>query len=90
MRLLAALSICALALFGCELSPDEQQRYYAPDVSVRSMNRFAVVRVGVFQDTISSGVMRGIYLITDRKTEREYLGVSGIGMSEVGSRTNER
>lgn len=44
--------------------------------------------VGTFTDTLAYNEIRGIYRITDNKTGKEYLGISGIGISEVGSHGN--
>jgi hypothetical protein len=47
--------------------------------------RFKVTRVGVFKDTVAYNDKRGIYILKDLKTGKEYLGISGIGISEVGA-----
>jgi hypothetical protein len=39
----------------------------------------------VFKDTLAYGDQRGLYIIKDTKTNIEYIGVSGIGIAEVGS-----
>jgi hypothetical protein len=46
--------------------------------------RFKVERVGVFSDGLAYGDKRGIYVITDTKTGQEFVGVSGVGISELG------
>jgi hypothetical protein len=43
-----------------------------------------VVRVGVFEDALAYSNRRGIYRIKDNKNGKEYLGISGIGVVEVG------
>ncbi len=50
-----------------------------------SNSRFSVERVGQFKDDLAYGGWRGIYVIRDGKTGAEYFGVSGVGISEVGS-----
>lgn len=47
--------------------------------------RFTVERVGVFTDALAYGDERGIYVIVDTKTGKEYVGVSGVGIAETGS-----
>jgi len=47
--------------------------------------RFTVERVGVVDDSLAYGDRRGIYLIRDKQTDKEFVGVSGIGISELGS-----
>ncbi len=48
-------------------------------------NRFTVTLIGQFKDSLAYREIRGIYIIRDSTTEKEYLGVSGIGISELGS-----
>ena len=45
--------------------------------------RVHVVRAGVLLDDVAAGGKRGVYVITDRDTGGEYIGVSGIGIAEV-------
>lgn len=47
--------------------------------------RVTITRLGVFKDELAYDNKRGIYLIVDTKTDIEYIGISGIGISEVGS-----
>lgn len=54
-------------------------------VRPQEASRFKVERVGVIDDDIAYGDRRGIYVITDRTTGKEYVGVSGVGVSELGS-----
>lgn len=62
-----------------------------PDIDLRlvpaqqSSNRIQVERVGVFNDGVAYGNSRGIYIIRDTQTGKEFIGVSGIGISETGS-----
>jgi len=51
--------------------PDDRQR------------RVHVVRAGVLLDDVAAGGKRGVYVITDRDTGVEYIGISGIGIAEV-------
>ncbi|MFH1307367.1 MAG: hypothetical protein ABIH72_00770 [archaeon] len=50
--------------------------------------RYDVQRVGVFQDDLAYHNKRGIYEIRDRKTGNGYFGISGIGITEVGSHSD--
>lgn len=54
---------------------------------VQSEGRFQVQRVGVFEDKLAYGDRRGIYVVTDRETGREFVGISGVGISELGAHT---
>lgn len=46
--------------------------------------RFTVTRVGVFEDRLAFNEKRGVYQIRDNKTGKEYVGVSGVGIAEIG------
>lgn len=50
--------------------------------------RFQVERVGTFSDSMAYDGKRGIYVVKDAQTGREYVGVSGVGIAEVGSHTS--
>lgn len=71
----------ALLLAGCAPDPDTPMGAY-PALP----GRIQIVRVGIIKDDIAYHERRGIYIITDTKTGKEYIGVSGIGISETGSR----
>lgn len=82
-----------LILAGCDgPEPDMamQQRSAAKPVTAPSaeQQRFTVARVGVFRDDLAYGYNRGIYVIVDTKTGQEFVGVSGIGISELGSHSS--
>lgn len=47
--------------------------------------RVTVQRLGVFSDALAYNERRGIYIIRDTKTGKEFIGVSGVGIAEVGS-----
>lgn len=79
MKYLACL---ALLLTACE-DPKADTNLGIVPASPKSA-RFDVKRVGVFQDGIAYHDQRGIYVITDKETGREYVGVSGVGISETG------
>jgi hypothetical protein len=79
--ILAAL--CAL-LAACEPRPQPDTRM-GVDVPTSASARIEVTRVGVINDTLAYGDRRGLYVIRDNQTGREYIGVSGVGITEVGS-----
>lgn len=76
--------LSTLAVFGCSVKPDVAMPTLTPMVARNGEPRFRVARVGVFADDLAYGDRRGIYVIHDSLTEREYIGISGIGISEVG------
>ena len=47
--------------------------------------RVTVTQTGVFEDVLAYNNRRGIYIIKDNDTGKEYIGISGIGISEVAS-----
>lgn len=85
-----------LTLPACkELTPDqlenkkieEQQRIYADPVVAENSDRITVKRIAVIDDKIAYENRRGIYIIMDNQTGKEYIGVSGIGITESASHT---
>lgn len=54
-------------------------------VSTVTGSRISITRVGVIKDDLAYGERRGLYIIKDNQTGVEYIGVSGIGISEIGS-----
>jgi hypothetical protein len=40
--------------------------------------------VGVIEDELAYYKRRGLYLIRDTKTGQEFIGLSGVGVSELG------
>ena len=81
------LAIAAIILAGCEYRPGYEQdvNQRPQDIAYQSNNRFKVERVGVFADSLAYGDKRGIYVITDTETNQEFIGVSGVGISELAS-----
>ena len=87
----SAVIIAALLLTAC--GPDANMPMYEqearPDgMSINTNGRFKVERVGVFKDSLAYDERRGLYIITDTKTGQEFVGVSGIGISELGSHSS--
>lgn len=76
--------ISALFLYGCDQPPQP--------VKIQSSvgadgERFTVLQVAKFDDSDAYNSSRKIFLITDKQTGNEYVGVSGVGISEFGSHT---
>jgi hypothetical protein len=80
------LPLLALSLAGCIPEPDTNLKLSSPKGSskIESAARFEVERVGIFKDDLAYGSRRGIYLIRDTHTGKEFVGLSGIGISELG------
>ena len=54
------------------------------NLEVETSTRFRVKRVSVFQDDLAYGHQRGIYVIYDSLTGRELVGISGVGIGDLG------
>jgi secreted trypsin-like serine protease len=78
--------VAVVVLAGCGPDPDMvMQTQSANQTNVQTSGRVTVTRIGVFRDDAAYNSTRGIYIITDTNTGQEYIGVSGIGISEMGS-----
>lgn len=53
--------------------------------AARSDDRITVRRIGLVTDNLAYNGARGVYVINDSETGKEYIGVSGIGITETGS-----
>lgn len=87
MRAFLSIAI-ALALAGCRPDPNMpmyEQTQNAQRVPIQDNGRVSVTRIGVFSDDLAYSGRRGVYLIKDEHTGREFIGVSGVGISETGS-----
>lgn len=49
------------------------------------LHRFEIKRVGVIKDDLAYNDRRGIYILKDRATGKEFVGISGVGISELGT-----
>lgn len=77
------LPVLTLCLAGCKPEPD------TPLISTKTVPpRISVTRIAVFPDDIAYEGRRGIYLIKDAETGKEFFGVSGVGISELGSHSS--
>lgn len=88
MRTLFPLLV-ATSLVGCGPPPPDMT-VIAPRATVQApiapgADRFTVTRVTTFYDSMAYNSQRSIYILRDTKTGAEYVGVSGIGISELGS-----
>lgn len=89
-RTLIFFAVIALAACDPDMTMQQRQIMSAQDVPVSEHGRVAVERIGVFKDDLAYGVRRGIYVIHDTETGREFIGVSGIGIAERGSHQSNK
>ncbi len=80
----AALLLATLALSACSPDPTMSMGTQGT-VQLQDQNRVQVTRIGVFKDDLAYNDRRGVYVIVDTKTGKEYIGISGVGIQEVGS-----
>lgn len=73
----------AVLVSGCDKSERTRQYTNPSNIEVKPDDRFSVNRVQVVYDELAYNSKRGIYVITDKKTGKEFLGVSGIGVAEL-------
>jgi hypothetical protein len=64
---------------------DPNTNKWQPTVSEITPERIKIVRTAVFRDDLAYNSVRGVYIITDTQTGKEYIGISGVGISETGS-----
>ncbi|MHA1180944.1 hypothetical protein [Enterobacter ludwigii] len=75
-----------LPLSACDNGPEPARSTMAVSSQLSSdADRIKVTKMSEFRDELAYDNWRGVYLIQDKQTGREYIGVSGIGISEVGS-----
>lgn len=86
------LSLAAATGIGCsqEDSTPKIPLEKNSEMPTNNTSRYKVKMVATFEDDIAYGNKRGIYEITDTQTGKVYLGVSGIGITETGSHSQDK
>lgn len=77
-----------VVLSGCSKKVSDNDAPMVPlqvAPKVERTNRFRVELVSTFNDQLAYNSYRGVYVITDTTTGRQYVGVSGVGISELGA-----
>lgn len=77
----------ALVLAGCGRDPNYQAQIdrMVPVEAENQPGRFIVSRVQIIRDELAYNNKRGVYTIKDSVTGKEYVGLSGVGIAELGS-----
>ncbi len=83
-RALAIGGLCVI-LSGCKPSPTVEMKKESDSQLKTESSGYSITRVAVFEDDLAYNERRGIYEITDNNTGKKYIGISGIGICEVGS-----
>lgn len=89
MRRLILIAAIALAACGQSVPDMTPMDGNGNPVSVatpiqQQSGRFTITRNMTFRDDLAYWNMRGVYVIVDEKTGKEFIGVSGIGIAETG------
>lgn len=96
MKKFISLSIIMTTFIACDITtpntPMETYKKQSQDQQqiIKTQDRIKIKQIGIFRDSLAYSEMRGIYIISDNETGKEFIGISGIGISEVGSHTNGR
>jgi hypothetical protein len=72
--------VATMLILGCE-PPKPVSHTLAQSAD----SRFSVTLAGEFYDNIAYGSKRGIYVLRDSETGRDYVGISGVGIAEISS-----
>lgn len=80
------LVVLALCLAACDQEPPPG---YGQQVVLNQeqAQRFTVELAGQFPDDLAYKGVRRIYVIRDSHTERTLVGITGVGVTEVGTHT---
>ena len=87
---LLLLSMLAIGCDDCSQHPDYQQRVHSKDMIINNSSLITVTRVAVIKDQLAYNGERGVYRIVDKETGKEFVGVSGVGIAEVGAHRGHR
>jgi hypothetical protein len=90
LALALAISAAACTPTADEVSskkaePVQQQGETRQSWAMPSDGRFKLARVQDFQDNAAYNNYRSVYLLIDTETGKEFVGISGVGISELGS-----
>lgn len=89
-KILGAIIVAGLTtmiMIGCEnQNPPSVGDGLNQQVTIqRAPLHFRLEKVQSFNDNNAYGKVRSVYILKDLETGKEYIGVSGIGISERGS-----
>jgi hypothetical protein len=80
------MCVVCLSLVGCLPTTDTNLEIVSPPAV--DEGRVKITRIGIFEDSTAYGNRRCIYLIKDTKAGKEYIGISGVGISQTGSHSS--
>ena len=86
-RVIGALSAAFFILLaGCNAGVDSR----ATIMTDESSDRFQVVRVATFTDRLAQYNERGVYVVNDRLTGKQFVGIDGVGLAETSRSAENR
>lgn len=88
MKRVLIILAAALAMAGCgqrDPAYAEQEARMTPVNATNQPGRFIVSRAQIIADDLAYYDKRGVYIIKDTVTGKEYVGLSGVGIAELGS-----
>jgi len=90
--LIVVLAALSSACSKKEPAPEDSVPFQPLSLNSESSatDRFEVRLVQRVSDKIAYGQQRGVYVIVDRTTGKEFVGVSGVGIAELGLHTETR
>lgn len=83
--ILIAFTLSACTAKAPDMPTTGELKQYTANAAQPPQARFRVQMVASFTDELAYGYVRGVYVITDTTTGQEFVGISGIGISELGS-----
>lgn len=91
-KIFIALTL-AFIFLGCESASSKYpsvsgQVYKEEPKIISNTSEFDLVKKQSFFDDDAYSQVRSVYVLKDKTTGKEYIGVSGIGISERGSHTS--
>lgn len=82
------ISILGFCLYSNSKSNGPRSGKLIENDNYENKLRVEITRISVFYDDLAYDGKRGVYLIKDKDTGKEFIGVSGIGISELGSHSS--
>lgn len=89
-KALLILSFITVLFSGCDNS-EFQSVGDAKPISkeiIKDSGRFDLKKIQTFSDTDSYNYKRSVYILIDKETGKEFVGVSGVGISELSTHTS--
>jgi hypothetical protein len=88
--LLSVVPLCVVV--GCVptpavKAPEISLTEGSPELVAAAGSRFQIHKEATFRDELSYHRERAVYILTDTETGKQYVGIGGVGISELGDHT---